>query len=118
MNTVSKSIRAVNYLIDSLFIAIATAICNEVVPDTSKYILFASISVFYYTCFETFTGQTPGKRITNTVVACRDGSKPGAFRILIRSVLRLNPLDVFSYLFGNEMGTHDVLSGTRLQVKE
>lgn len=118
MHPVSKSIRVVNYLVDTTVIAVVMSICMVVVPDTSEYILFALISVIYYTCFETLTGRTPGKRITNTVVVRRDGTKPGAFRIFIRSVLRLNPFDVSSYLFGTEIGTHDVLSGTHLQVKE
>lgn len=118
MNSVSKSIRAVNFFVDTTIIAVLTTICTLLLPDVSEYLLFALVLVVYYFCFEAFTGRTPGKRITNTIVVRRDGTKPGAFRILIRSVLRLNPLDLYSYLFGTEIGTHDVVSGTRLRVRE
>jgi hypothetical protein len=40
--------------------------------------------------------------------------KPGIGRIFLRTILRLNPLDGFSYLFGQEQGAHDLLSKTRL----
>lgn len=110
--------RAVNFLVDTTIIGVLTTICSVLVSDVSKYLLFALVSVIYYFCFEAFTGRTPGKHITNTVVVYKDGTKPGVFRIFVRSVLRLNPLDVYSYLLGTEIGTHDVLSGTRLQAKK
>jgi hypothetical protein len=44
--------------------------------------------------------------------------KPTMGRIALRTILRLNPFDGLSYLFGQEQGGHDLLSKTRLQSKK
>ena len=41
-----------------------------------------------------------------------------AFWILIRTTLRLNPLNVYSFLMGKNIGIHDTLSFTRVKIIE
>lgn len=59
-------------------------------------------------------GQTLGKKITGTVVVDMYNQSPSNKRILIRTLLRFNPFDIWSYLFGAEQGGHDLISKTRL----
>lgn len=84
----------------------------------SSPFIFISVWMTYYFVFEFFTGRTPGKLITNTFVVDLENGKPSAKRIAIRTLLRLNPLDGISYLFGRVQGTHDVLSKTKLVLKK
>jgi uncharacterized RDD family membrane protein YckC len=68
----------------------------------------------YYFLFELLTSQTLGKMITKTKVVDKYGSKPHVFRIGIRSLSRIIPFDGLSYLFGFEIGMHDLVSNTKL----
>jgi uncharacterized RDD family membrane protein YckC len=112
----NKGKRAINFIIDVTIISATTAviamICNQTVQAN---LLFLPIHFSYYAICESVTGQTIEKRITKTVVVDVSNSKPGIFRILLRTLLRYNPFDLFSYLFGEEQGAHDKLSKTRLQ---
>jgi len=78
--------------------------------------LFYLIMFLYYLIFEAITGQTLGKMLTKTRVIRMDGTKPSFFRIFLRSFWRLIPIDAISYLFGFELGMHDILSSTRLAI--
>ena len=69
---------------------------------------------FYYLIFEAITGKTLGKMVTKTRVVSKDGAKPTFIKIVIRSLCRLIPFDAFSYLFGSELGMHDLFSSTKL----
>lgn len=77
-----------------------------------QYTLFSIlVSIMYHGLMETFTMRTLGKYITNTKVVLRDGSKPNAKTILIRTLCREIPLDPLSYL-NKSIGWHDSLSKT------
>lgn len=65
----------------------------------------------FYTLFETFTGKTPGKYVTKTEVVLIDGSRPGFFTILGRSLTRIMFIDTLSFLL-NKRGWHDYFSNT------
>lgn len=69
------------------------------------------ITVIYQGLMETLTMRTVGKYITNTKVIFRDGTKPGAGTILLRTICRQIPFDSLSYL-GRRVGWHDSLSKT------
>ena len=73
---------------------------------------------FYYFIFESTSSQTLGKKITGTMVVNMNNEKPSLKRIFLRSLLRLNPFDWYSYAFGNEQGGHDLISKTRLIRKQ
>lgn len=78
-------------------------------------LFFYLLLFLYYFIFELARGQTLGKMITKTKVVSLDGSSAGVFKIFARSILRLVPIDIVSYLFGTEQGFHDILSGTKLK---
>jgi uncharacterized RDD family membrane protein YckC len=119
MEEINKGTRIINVLIDFTVIGIVLSISSVILGSmVDENIMFLVIFILYYFCFEAFYGRTLGKRVTNTVVLNPDNSRPGKLKILIRTLLRLNPFDGISYLFGIEQGTHDYLSGTRLKKRE
>lgn len=116
---VSKGTRLINAVVDLLviyFLAIFLQIfLNGKIPANLILVL---IYIIYYLTLEYCIGQTLGKLVTNSIVLDLKKNKPSFFRILLRTFLRFNPFDTISYLFGQEQGTHDILSRTRLYIKE
>jgi uncharacterized RDD family membrane protein YckC len=115
---VKKRVRLYNFLIDSLvfFIVViifSTLFKDYILEEHLKYIMI-SLYYLYYFVMEWTLGQTVGKMITKTkVVSSVTYKKPGALRILIRTLCRLIPIDFFSYLF-IPIGIHDRVSRTEL----
>ncbi|MCG8581734.1 MAG: RDD family protein [Bacteroidales bacterium] len=113
MNIPDKGIRIINLSIDFLTIAVIYSVITNLIPVTLHPNIIMYVCMFcYYLIFESISGRTIGKFITNTKVVDSKHSKPGFLRILLRTVLRLNPFDAMSYLFGTELGTHDKVSRT------
>ena len=117
MTEINKGTRIINYIIDLSIISIVYGIVNVVLGYISSNGIFYFVYLAYYFLFELLKGQTIGKMITKTVVVNMDNLKPSFGRVLLRTVLRLNPFDSFSYLFGQEQGGHDLISKTRLKNK-
>ncbi len=121
MKISDKSIRVANFIIDSIAISVITAFLTFIVYIISPEIqkshslaldnLFYVVYIGYYFFFELFTGRTLGKILTKTIVVSSNTGKPNLLRILIRTLLRLVPIDGFSFLFGS-IGLHDLLSKT------
>ncbi|WP_395633058.1 RDD family protein [Flavobacterium sp.] len=76
------------------------------------------VLLIYYNVFEIFFGTTIGKLVTKTVVVDVYGEKPSANAILIRSLCRLIPFEVFSFFGTPCVGWHDSLSKTYVVNKE
>lgn len=111
----NKGKRIVNFIIDFGLIAVVSSIISIFTSfSVSTGIIIWVIFLFYYILFEATTGKTLGKRITKTRVVDLSGAKPKAGWIFIRTFLRCNPFDIVSYLFGNVLGTHDLLSKTKV----
>lgn len=111
--------RILNFAIDSFaFLLIAVAmglIVRDTVPrDHFKWIMIAAYYLYYFVC-EAFTGKTVGKYITNSIVvdAFTDGQATPK-QVLYRTLLRMIPIDGFSYLFSAQ-GMHDNFSKTKLK---
>lgn len=116
---VDKGTRAINYIIDLLVIYLLTILIQMIFQTKMNPNIIAGILYFfYYLLFESITGQTLGKKITGTCVLDLKNKKPNFFKIFFRTILRFNPFDGISYLFGQVQGTHDILSRTRLQRTE
>jgi uncharacterized RDD family membrane protein YckC len=116
MKEVNKGIRILNLIIDYISVLIFSGLLIIVTGlDKDSTAILLIIYLLYYLIFESVSRRTLGKIITGTVVVNSDNSKPGLKNILLRSLLRFNPFDIISYLFGFEQGTHDKLSGTRLR---
>ena len=58
--------------------------------------------------------RTIGKLVTGTRVVTTDGNVPGFGKVLGRSLARVIPFEVLSFLGAIPIGWHDKLSGTRV----
>jgi len=114
---ISKSKRSINFVIDNILIVIITTLIVFILPNNNKKtkqtIVLILVYFVYYILFEGFSGQTVGKYFTFSHVIFLK-KKNRWFWIIIRTILRLNPFDTFSFLFGTDCGTHDQLSFTRV----
>jgi uncharacterized RDD family membrane protein YckC len=127
----SKGKRFANFIIDYIgqliiggAIGIAMAIISEITGDyeyvawidtmgtLGEYALGIVILIVYYMVFETVTGRTLGKYITNTKVLTEDGQKPEADKILYRTLSRMIPFEAFSFLGDEGRGWHDSIAKT------
>lgn len=68
--------------------------------------------IFYYLFFEGLFGRTLGKFITGTRVVATDDRKPNFGQIFGRTLVRLVPFEVFSFMGTDPQGWHDKWSGT------
>ena len=66
----------------------------------------------YYIIFEGINGKTIGKYITKTKVVSINRKKASITRILIRSIIRIFLIEVFSFFSKRPIGWHDSISGT------
>ena len=124
MLTADKGARLGNMVVDTIIFLVlmwlveivlnmfADFISNEAYM-VIDYLLPLCLYFVYYFLFEHLLGRTPGKYLTKTVVVARNGSKPSAIKLIIRSLLRVVPYDWFSYVFGFT-GLHDKYSKTLL----
>jgi uncharacterized RDD family membrane protein YckC len=127
----SKSKRFVNFIIDYVgqliiggIIGIVMAILGEITGDyeyvawidnmgtLGEYAMGFVIFIIYYMGFETITGRTLGKYITNTKILTEDGQEPEADKILYRTLARIIPFEAFSFFGESGRGWHDTLSKT------
>ncbi len=113
----NKGYRIINFFIDIIVISALTFIISDAFGFEANSIMFI-VFFLYYLLFEYFLRQTVGKMITKTVVIDVNNNKPAFYKILLRTLLRFSALDAVSYMFGKELGIHDVLSKSRLIHKE
>jgi len=116
-----KGLRVGNFIADTIVLSVIvlalTYIMYVYFPGTAERsspafdILFSVVFFCYYFLFELFFGKTIGKMLTKTIVVDQNGNKPRALRLIIRTLLRMIPVEGLSFLFGN-YGLHDLLSKT------
>jgi uncharacterized RDD family membrane protein YckC len=123
-NSVSSSIRFVNFLIDFVVIYIFYGL---VVPNFEQFLTLTSKAeliiyrigtlilffAIYYIPFEYKYQKTLGKIITKTKVVNFEGQKPELGDIVSRTFCRLIPFDRFSFFFTRN-GFHDAISKTKV----
>jgi uncharacterized RDD family membrane protein YckC len=119
--------RFINYFFDFIFIKI-TSISILLIAGTLgiltsfqwffKFLFMLNIGFLYYVVLESLYGQTLGKVATGTIVVTKDGKKPEFATILLRTICRFIPLEIFSFLGPSAIGWHDSLSKTRVIVKK
>jgi len=111
-----KGLRLIDFLIDSviffiLLILLVFAFKDIIAIENIKWIS-GVLYFLYYFLFEYFSGQTIAKMITKSkVVSSTDRYNYYFIRIFIRSLTRLIPLDIISYIFVGR-GLHDWISKT------
>lgn len=111
-----RSLRLVNFLVDTtiyLFFSISVIyLFNSVIQKEMVKWFSLIIYVLYYIFFEFVTDQTIGKMITKSKVYQKNDNRSiYLLQIVVRSIARIIPLDVISYLFFRR-GLHDWISGT------
>lgn len=111
-----KKIRLVNFIIDSslcmvLLMLTVYATGDRIAKEDIKWIA-ALVYTAYYFLLEYFTGKTIGKMVTRSkVIAVKNTPQNHCVLIAIRTLLRLLPVDILSYLF-TARGLHDRFSLT------
>ncbi|OAB28211.1 Uncharacterized membrane protein YckC, RDD family [Flavobacterium fryxellicola] len=127
----SKGQRFLNFIIDLLVVYMFTvgigAAVNIIGELTENYslaewiisltlienILFMLVVLFfYYLIMELYFSRTFGKYFTKTMVVKYNGSKPNVKSIVLRTLVRMIPIEAFSFLSDNARGWHDTLSVT------
>jgi uncharacterized RDD family membrane protein YckC len=127
----SKGKRFLNFIIDLFVVYLITigigaalniigqlteshSLSNWIISLTLiENLLFGAVVLFfYYLIMEIYLSRTFGKYFTKTVVVKHNGSKPNVKSIVIRTLVRMIPIEFFSFLSGNSRGWHDTLSVT------
>ena len=130
VQTVSKGIRFLNFVIDNIIYQIvvlfaiyplARLVFGESFGENFWLTWVFNLFIFflYYFSFETVFQRTPAKFLTATRVVVADGSRPDIAIIAKRSLIRLVPFEVISQYTGKEpnlIGTwwHDSWTNTRV----
>lgn len=112
--------RALNLVIDStvvyfMTLGFASAIFLQFPQfDSLGYfiLIFVLTHFLYYTAWERVTGRTLAKFITGTKIIQPDLGKPAFQNVLLRSLVRLIPVEVFSFFSRRPQGWHDVAGDT------
>ena len=121
MQMVGTGTRVLNFLIDTLIVAalsraLYTWYSFQVMywhyPFVRPYVFLAVVLVLYYFIFESIFKRTPAKWLTLTKVVTKDGGRPNVLQILVRSLVRLIPIDCFFIPFLDGRTLHDYLSKT------
>ena len=111
-----KTLRLVNFLLDSifyfLFLIVLMLIFKEVISIENVKWLSCILYFLYYFLSESLTGRTIAKVLTKSkVVSTREDDSYYLLRIFIRTLTRLIPIDIISFLFAQK-GLHDIISNT------
>jgi uncharacterized RDD family membrane protein YckC/type II secretory pathway pseudopilin PulG len=106
-------------VIDIILLYILALVVDLVIikstTSLSAFLLGWAAWLVYFTFFEAIWQRTPGKWMMKTKVVKLDGTKPGFWRIVGRSLCRYIPFDALSYLFGRyPYGWHDRISKTMI----
>ena len=124
----SATQRFLNYFFDVVFIKLISigillvaGTLGILVPYQVffRWLFTLNIGLLYYVVLEANYGQTLGKMATGTIVITEDGKRPDLGTIILRSLCRFIPFEIFSFLGfqGGPVGWHDSLSKTRVIVK-
>jgi len=123
-----RVLRLINFLIDSLFILLIIFSIAYIVGyygvSFNSYVVNYIYSTFlilvsfigYYLILEFKFQTTIGKLLTRTYVVNLEGSKPSFSNVLKRTLIRLIPIELLSFLFSKN-GWHDKLSKTKVLKK-
>ncbi len=84
---------------------------NQFITDYT-YLAFFTYLMLNYLFMESFFGATMGKFATGIKVVTENGVKPNFIKILLRTLCRLIPFDVLSFLGKSGRFWHDSFSKT------
>lgn len=127
--------RFLNYIIDIIFVFIGILLFGFIVGlliafgmegvrdwfsslgDLGWNLIGIGILIIYYTLTEGIFGRSIGKFITGTIVVDENGEKINFGTAFKRSLCRLIPFDIFSFL-GSGRGWHDSIADTYVVEKK
>lgn len=92
---------------------LSTSIFYSLISGMGVYVFELAVFVLYYVPSEFLAGRTLGKLVTRTRVVSASGGRPTFGQVLGRTLLRLVPLEVFTFL-ARGPGLHDRTSKTRV----
>ncbi len=122
MKIVGIGTRVLNFIVDTILIAIISMLCYH---GWSLYVQFYGYPFFnygwfffgiifiYYTFFEFIFNRTPGKWLSYSKVVNKQGMRPSFPQILLRSATRLVLIDMFFIPFLDKT-LHDFFSNTEV----
>ena len=124
MDLAGKGLRFLNLIIDFFVVIISWVFLIFVLSvfdptltssenETGTYFYFYFTYFLYYYLMERYYRKTIGKFLTKTHVINVNNEFPTSKEIFIRSISRIIPFDVLTYLFTLK-GLHDYLSKTRV----
>lgn len=122
MNEVGVGSRVINFLVDTIIIALISYglykwhnfyVSYWQYKFYPFYLFFYPTVFLYYTVFEAIFSRSPGKWLSISKVSTLKGERPAFFQVLIRSLIRLTIIEMFFIpLFDRPL--HDQLSKTRV----
>ena len=127
--TASLGKRVANYLIDSMAIVLLSIFILFLLgvfflpeslpglqesPDIFAQVYILSILFSYYVFMESVFGRTVGKFMTGTRVVDQWGKFPSLKTVLLRTIIRFVPFELFSYFGDDVRGWHDRWSNTHV----
>ncbi len=116
--------RLANVIIDQIAFIVLTLVTGilfsvifgdafiELIENTPEFLINFPFYILFYVFFESSFSRTPGKFITGTKVVDQNGQKPKLSQIFGRSLCRIIPFEVFSFLGPNTRGWHDSIPRT------
>lgn len=119
----SSTKRLINFFVDMVFyylfafafgFLVVVLFGANSVNDENSTVLSLLAVLTYFVLFETLFGKSIAKVFTKTKVVRMDGTKPAFGAIILRSICRFIPFDIFSFFGSNPVGWHDSLSKTRV----
>lgn len=120
MRQVGIGSRVINFLVDTILIAIIAYFIGQGYRfyvyyygyKGHNFAFFFWCTLFvYYTFFEAIFARTPGKFLTYSKVVNNIGKKPNILQVLVRSLVRFTIIDLFFQPFLDKT-LHDYLSKT------
>jgi uncharacterized RDD family membrane protein YckC len=115
VNVVGFGVRLVHFLIDYFAVAFLFGILDSMLEDQSDSVLISLVPwvgyLGHFIVGEFFFQKTIGKVLTRSLVVNEYGEAPGFKAVLLRTLIRMLPLEPFSCL-GSERGWHDRWTNT------
>jgi uncharacterized RDD family membrane protein YckC len=120
MKQVGIGTRVLNFLVDTLLIFLLSYFAYRGVSFYAFYYhtegypwyyFFWATMVVYYFIFELIFTRTPGKWMSISKVVNLQGKRPASWQILVRSIVRVIPIDAFFIPFLDKT-LHDYISKT------
>ncbi|MBL7891422.1 MAG: RDD family protein [Bacteroidia bacterium] len=120
VKSINQGLRFVHIITDYFIVVVIQLALGTLGFLTENEISLIIVLLFpiYYTLFEYYFQQTPGKMITGTIVIDNYVQKPGLRICLLRTLIRFVPFEPFSCLGSPSRGWHDKWTNTYVVKKE